>query len=72
MQLDVQVASAQKDMLEPRLAILAELWAAGIKAETEYKPNPKIMSQIQACEDRKIPFMVTIGGDELAANVVTV
>uniref|UniRef100_S4RRA0 histidine--tRNA ligase n=1 Tax=Petromyzon marinus TaxID=7757 RepID=S4RRA0_PETMA len=66
----VLVASAQKDLLEERLKLITELWGAGIKAEMSYKRNPKLLSQLQVCEEMKIPFVCIVGHAELEAGVV--
>eukprot|EP01134_Creolimax_fragrantissima_P008076 CFRG8076T1 len=67
----VLVTSGQKDFLKPRMKLLAELWDAGVKAETVYKANPKLLNQFQKCETESIPFAAIIGGDELEQGVVT-
>uniref|UniRef100_A0A674CVA1 histidine--tRNA ligase n=1 Tax=Salmo trutta TaxID=8032 RepID=A0A674CVA1_SALTR len=66
----VMVASAQKNLLEERLRLTAELWNAGIKAEVMYKKNPKLLSQLQHCEDSGIPLVAIIGEQELKDGVV--
>jgi len=38
----VLVAQIGKNLTEERLRICAELWKAGIKAETLYNDNPKV------------------------------
>lgn len=66
----VLVASAQKNLLEERLKLTAELWNAGIKAEVMYKKNPKLLSQLQHCEDSGIPLVAILGEQELKDGVV--
>ncbi|KAK6298909.1 hypothetical protein J4Q44_G00304190 [Coregonus suidteri] len=66
----VMVASAQKNLLEERLRLTAELWNAGIKAEVMYKKNPKLLSQLQHCEDSGIPLVAILGEQELKDGVV--
>ncbi|XP_045062009.1 histidine--tRNA ligase isoform X1 [Coregonus clupeaformis] len=66
----VMVASAQKNLLEERLRLTAELWNAGIKAEVMYKKNPKLLSQLQHCEDTGIPLVAILGEQELKDGVV--
>ncbi|KAJ8337531.1 hypothetical protein SKAU_G00364970 [Synaphobranchus kaupii] len=66
----VMVASAQKDLLEERLKLAAELWDSGIKAEVMYKKNPKLLSQLQHCEDSGIPLVAILGEQELKDGVV--
>lgn len=69
---DVQiyVASAHKGLHEKRLEILAKLWNADIKAEHSYKVNPKLLAQLQHCEENQIPFALVLGDAELARGVV--
>jgi histidyl-tRNA synthetase len=66
----VLVATGQKGMLKERMAICAELWAAGVKAELVYKANPKLLTQLQKAEDEGIPLVAIIGQNEIEANVV--
>ncbi|CAL8147293.1 unnamed protein product [Orchesella dallaii] len=66
----VYVASAQKEMAEERLRLVGILWDAGIKAEVSYKPNPKLLQQLQYCEDNEIPWAVLTGADEMTREVV--
>uniref|UniRef100_A0A8C0FRH8 histidine--tRNA ligase n=1 Tax=Bubo bubo TaxID=30461 RepID=A0A8C0FRH8_BUBBB len=66
----VLVASAQKKLLEERLKLISELWDAGIKAEVLYKKNPKLLSQLQYCEDTGIPLVAIVGEQELKDGVV--
>ncbi|KAI1898484.1 hypothetical protein AGOR_G00072820 [Albula goreensis] len=66
----VMVASAQKNLLEERLKLTAELWDAEIKAEVMYKKNPKLLSQLQHCEDTGIPLVAILGEQELKDGVV--
>jgi len=67
----VYVATPQKGMLNERLKLLAMLWDAGIKAEHSYKANPKILQQLQYCEDMQIPWTIVIGEGEIQKGVVT-
>ncbi|KAL0974239.1 hypothetical protein UPYG_G00217550 [Umbra pygmaea] len=69
-EVQVMVASAQKNLLEERLKLTAELWDAGIKAEVMYKKNPKLLSQLQHCEDSGIPLVAILGEQELKDGVV--
>ncbi|XP_038213732.1 histidine--tRNA ligase, cytoplasmic isoform X1 [Zerene cesonia] len=70
--IDVYVASAQKNFLDERLKICAELWNAGIKTEQSYKKNPKMLNQLQHCEENGIPFAVVLGESELKRGVVKI
>ncbi|XP_074771936.1 histidine--tRNA ligase, cytoplasmic isoform X3 [Athene noctua] len=66
----VLVASAQKKLLEERLKLISELWDAGVKAEVLYKKNPKLLNQLQYCEDTGIPLVAIVGEQELKDGVV--
>ncbi|XP_041936771.1 histidine--tRNA ligase-like isoform X1 [Alosa sapidissima] len=66
----VMIASAQKNLLEERLKLTAELWDAGIKAEVMYKENPKLLSQLQHCEETGIPLVAILGEQELRDGIV--
>uniref|UniRef100_A0A8C2WSN8 histidine--tRNA ligase n=1 Tax=Cyclopterus lumpus TaxID=8103 RepID=A0A8C2WSN8_CYCLU len=69
-EVQVMVASAQKNLLEERLQLVSELWNAGIKAEVMYKKNPKLLSQLQHCEESGIPLVAILGEQELKDGVV--
>lgn len=66
----VYVASAQKDMAEHRLRLATMLWDARLKAEVSYNPNPTLHEQLQYCEEADIPWVIVIGQDEVARKVV--
>jgi len=67
---EVYVASAQKGLVEERMKLLSILWNAGVKTEHSYKSNPKLLQQLQYCEDMCIPWVVLIGGSELEKGIV--
>ncbi|KAH8414737.1 hypothetical protein KR215_001613 [Drosophila sulfurigaster] len=67
---EVFVASAHKGLHEQRLRVLNQLWDAGIKAEHSYKLNPKLLAQLQHCEEHQIPLAIVLGDAELAQGVV--
>ena len=69
-EVEVYVASAHKGLHETRIKLLAELWEAGIKSEHSYKLNPKLLVQLQHCEEHAIPFAVILGDSELQRGVV--
>uniref|UniRef100_A0A671FJL0 histidine--tRNA ligase n=1 Tax=Rhinolophus ferrumequinum TaxID=59479 RepID=A0A671FJL0_RHIFE len=66
----VFVATPQKNFLQERLKLIAELWDAGIKAELLYKNNPKLLTQLHYCENTGIPLVVIIGEQELKEGVI--
>ncbi|XP_059614784.1 histidine--tRNA ligase isoform X1 [Phlebotomus argentipes] len=67
---EVYVASAHKGLHEQRLKVITELWDGGIKAEHSYKENPKLLGQLQHCEEHGIPFALILGSSELEKGVV--
>uniref|UniRef100_A0A674N0R1 histidine--tRNA ligase n=1 Tax=Takifugu rubripes TaxID=31033 RepID=A0A674N0R1_TAKRU len=69
-EVQVMVAAAQKNLLEERLRLITELWNAGIKAELMYKKSPKLLSQLQHCEESGIPLVAILGEQELKNGVV--
>ncbi|XP_061901343.1 histidine--tRNA ligase isoform X1 [Entelurus aequoreus] len=69
-EVQVMVASAQKNLMDERLKLVTELWNAGIKAEVMYKKNPKLLSQLQHCEESGIPLVAILGEQELKDGVV--
>lgn len=69
-EVEVYVASAHKGLHEKRLKVLSELWDSGIKAEQSYKSNPKLLAQLQHCEENSIPFVIILGDSELERGVV--
>jgi len=52
------------------MKLCGELWKSDIKAEFSYKKNPKLLAQLQYCEETGIPFAVIIGASELEKGVV--
>lgn len=69
-EVQVYVAAAQKDLVQHRLTVCRDLWNAGVKAEHSYKKNPKLLAQLQHCEENEIPWAVIIGEGEVAKGVV--
>ncbi|XP_077680661.1 histidine--tRNA ligase, cytoplasmic-like isoform X6 [Eretmochelys imbricata] len=66
----VLVATPQKNFLDVRLKLISELWDSGIKAEMLYKKNPKLLNQLQYCEDMGIPLAAIVGEQELKNGIV--
>jgi histidyl-tRNA synthetase len=69
-EVEVYVASAHKGLHEKRLEILTRLWNGNVKAEHSYKSNPKLLAQLQHCEENQIPLAVVFGDGELERGVV--
>lgn len=69
-EVQVFVAAAQKNLVEHRMTACKDLWNAGIKAEHSYKKNPKLLAQLQHCEENEIPWAIIIGEQEVEKGVV--
>ncbi|XP_026278212.1 histidine--tRNA ligase, cytoplasmic isoform X1 [Frankliniella occidentalis] len=69
-EVEAYVAVAQKNLVEERMKICCDLWEAGLKVEHSYKNNPKLLAQLQYCEESGIPLTIIIGESELARGVV--
>merc|ERR1719461_2719164 len=66
----VYVISAQKNMTEQRMKVVTELWNGDVRAEHSYKKSPKMLNQLQYCEEQGIPYAIVIGESEIAAGIV--
>merc|ERR1711862_582381 len=71
MDTQVFVISAQKNLAEERMKVVQELWSGNVKTEHSYKKNPKMLNQLQYCEDNGIPLAVVLGESEIAAGVAS-
>jgi len=69
---DVYVISAQKNLTEERMKVVTELWNGDIRTEHSYKKNPKMLNQLQYCEESGIPLAVVLGTSEIEAGVVKI
>ncbi|CAD89746.1 Histidine--tRNA ligase [Caenorhabditis elegans] len=69
-QTEVYVASAQKNLVRDRKKLVKMLRSAGIKTEMALKANPKLLTQFQYAEERRIPLAIVIGEQELKDGVV--
>jgi histidyl-tRNA synthetase len=69
---EVLVASVGSGMLEARMSLCAELWAAGLKAEFVYKENPKLPAQLAVADEAQIPLAVIFGSSEIEKGTVKV
>ncbi|PIO72559.1 anticodon binding domain protein [Teladorsagia circumcincta] len=67
---EIFIASAQKNLLQERMKLCKTLWDEGFKVEFAYKANPKLLTQLQYCEDRLIPLVLIVGERELQEGVV--
>ncbi|KAK9508970.1 hypothetical protein O3M35_006397 [Rhynocoris fuscipes] len=71
-QVQVYIASAQKNLQDQRLELCTMLWDADFYVEQSYKKSPKLLAQLQHCEERGIPLVIILGEDELKRGVVKV
>ncbi|WKY04021.1 hypothetical protein Q1695_005195 [Nippostrongylus brasiliensis] len=67
---EIFIASAQKNLLQERMKLCKMLWDEGFKVEFAYKANPKLLTQLQYCEERLIPLVLIVGERELQDGVV--
>jgi len=67
----VYIASAQKNLSDERMKLSRELWDARLKVEMPYKMNPKLLAQLQYCEENGIPLAIILGESEIQQGVVT-
>ncbi|XP_073996666.1 histidine--tRNA ligase isoform X2 [Rhodnius prolixus] len=68
----VYVAAAQKNLQDHRLELCTMLWDADFNVEQSYKKSPKLLAQLQHCEERGIPLVIILGEDEIKRGVVKV
>ncbi|PRQ77507.1 histidyl-tRNA synthetase [Rhodotorula toruloides] len=69
---EVFVMSLGDGLLEERMKVCKELWAAGIKAEFMYKAKPKLPKQFEVIDKEKIPYAVQVSPSELAKGTIRV
>ncbi|KAJ9093235.1 hypothetical protein QFC19_008441 [Naganishia cerealis] len=66
------VAVGGDGLLKERMALVKQLWDAGIKAEFAYKAKPKLQQQFDTCDRDQTPLTVIIGPKELEQGLVRV
>jgi histidyl-tRNA synthetase len=66
----VLVASIGNGLQKQRMNLASKLWAAGVKAEFGFKPNPKMADQLGYALKAGIPYMALFGEDEITQGVV--
>ncbi|CAG9765478.1 unnamed protein product [Ceutorhynchus assimilis] len=69
-EVDVYVCTAQKNLVEERLKLCNELWDNEFKVEFSYKKNPKLLAQLQYCEENSIPYALILGESEVKSGIV--
>jgi len=55
-----------------RLKVCCELWDADIATEFTYENDPRIAKQYEKANNLNIPWVITIGEDELAKNIISI
>ena len=68
----VYVVSGVPDSITERMAICAQLWAAGIPTEFVQKTTAKLTPQLSVAQKAGVPVVVLFGEDELAQGTVVV
>lgn len=71
-QADVFVVTPHRGLGEERLKLVNKLWDAGIRCENSTKLSPKLLLQLQHCEDFRIPLALIIGVTEIERGVVKI
>lgn len=66
------VAVGGDGLLKERMALVKQLWDAGIKAEFSYKVKPKLQQQFDTCDKDQTPLTVIVGPKELEQGLVRV
>jgi histidyl-tRNA synthetase len=69
---DVLVAVYDESVLKDALNVAAEIRAAGTACEVYLEPAAKLAKQFSYADAKGIPFVVVVGPDEVARNVVQV
>ena len=68
----ILVSSIGKNLTAKRLAACAQLWEAGIKAETLYLENIKMDRTFKHAFDNGIPLILIIGEQEIQEGIYKV
>ncbi|XP_045480557.1 histidine--tRNA ligase isoform X2 [Harmonia axyridis] len=66
----VYVATAQKNLFSEKIKLCTKLSEEGFKLGFSYKKNPKLLAQLQHCEEFEIPYVVILGESEIQRGVV--
>eukprot|EP01035_Chromulina_nebulosa_P018099 gene18099-23750_t len=68
--IQVYIASIGPGLIAQRMRLANLLWKSNISAEYSHLENPKLVKQLDEVLERKIPFMIVFGEDELQQRVV--
>ena len=66
------IPSKTMDLNLEKFKLYDELWAAGLRADVNYKLNWNLGKQLTYANDQRIPFAIVIGEDEVKNGVVKV
>ncbi|CCG81927.1 Histidyl-tRNA synthetase [Taphrina deformans PYCC 5710] len=66
------MAIGKTGLLEDRMRVCTELWAAGIKTEFLYKKKPNLRQQFDAAEKGGVPVGVILGEQEIQDGTVKI
>jgi histidyl-tRNA synthetase len=67
---DVLVAAYDRSVLREAVRVAADIRAAGAKCEVYLEPSAKLAKQFGYADAKGIPFVATVGPDEVARGVV--
>eukprot|EP00595_Chromulina_sp_UTEXLB2642_P002606 CAMPEP_0196768372 /NCGR_PEP_ID=MMETSP1095-20130614/42668_1 /TAXON_ID=96789 ORGANISM="Chromulina nebulosa, Strain UTEXLB2642" /NCGR_SAMPLE_ID=MMETSP1095 /ASSEMBLY_ACC=CAM_ASM_000446 /LENGTH=477 /DNA_ID=CAMNT_0042137855 /DNA_START=1095 /DNA_END=2524 /DNA_ORIENTATION=- len=68
--IQVFIASIGPGLITQRMRLANLLWKSNISTEYSHLENPKLVKQLDEVLERKIPFMIVFGEDELQQGVV--
>ncbi|XP_044749899.1 histidine--tRNA ligase isoform X2 [Coccinella septempunctata] len=66
----VYIATAQKNLFSEKIKLCKELSTEDFKIGFSYKKNPKLLAQLQHCEEQEIPYAIILGESELQRGIV--
>lgn len=66
------VATVGDGLVEQKVALIGELWKAGMKAEMLYEMAPKPKKQLAFAMECKIPYVLWIGENEIKSSIVKI
>ena len=68
LQADVLVCAKSGGLLQERMRLVADLWAAGIRAEMMMTAAPSLTDQYEHANGRHIPWLVIMEASKLSAS----
>ena len=68
LQADVLVCAKSGGLLRERMRLVADLWAAGIRAEMMMTAAPSLTDQYEHANGRHIPWLVIMEASKLSAS----